>query len=89
MRVHRFPRIYLLIQIYDFFIIFFFSIFSIAQTTPTNPQNPPMNTAVIETLKKQLMNSEMQINELRTMVEKLSTENTRLKSQVIAEEVQL
>lgn len=40
-------------------------------------------TAEVEVLKKQLIQSEMTISELKTMVARLSTENTELKSKKI------
>lgn len=42
-----------------------------------------IQTAEVEVLKKQLIQSEMTISELKTMVARLSTENSELKSKKI------
>lgn len=50
-------------------------------------------TAEVDLLKRQLKSSEMTISELKTMVEKLTMENshlkTRIDSRVIPDDVQL
>lgn len=62
--------------------------------TPTMSMHRNSNeTAEVDSLKRQLKSSEMTISELKTMVEKLTMENsslkTRIDSQVIADDVQL
>jgi TolA-binding protein len=66
--------------------------------TPTMLQQSPsqtsnLNPVEVETLKQQLKSSELTISELKTIVEKLSMENsmlkTRIDSQVIPNDVQL
>lgn len=49
---------------------------------PTIPLNNVTNVVEVETLKRQLKNSEMTIAELKTMVERLATENSMLKTRV-------
>lgn len=49
---------------------------------PTIPMNNGTNIVEVETLKRQLKNSEMTIAELKTMVERLATENSMLKTRV-------
>ena len=49
---------------------------------PTIPINNGTNVVEVETLKRQLKNSEMTIAELKTMVERLATENSMLKTRV-------
>lgn len=44
--------------------------------------NNGTNVVEVETLKRQLKNSEMTIAELKTMVERLATENSMLKTRV-------
>lgn len=71
-------------------------------TIVTKPPTPPLslnrnssenNVEVVDTLKRQLKSSEMTITELKTMVEKLTMENsmlkTRIDSQVISDDVPL
>jgi TolA-binding protein len=67
-------------------------------TIVTKPPTPPLmvnrnsaeNNVEVDTLKRQLKSSEMTISELKTMVEKLTMENsmlkTRIDSQLIPEE---
>lgn len=49
---------------------------------PTIPTHNGTNVVEVETLKRQLKNSEMTIAELKTMVERLATENSMLKTRV-------
>lgn len=49
---------------------------------PTIPTSNGTNVVEVETLKRQLKNSEMTIAELKTMVERLATENSMLKTRV-------
>jgi predicted nuclease with TOPRIM domain len=71
---------------------------TIVTAKPPTPTNSMLNrnsneTAEMDSLKRQLKSSEMTISELKTMVEKLTMENshlkTRIDSQVIADDVQL
>lgn len=67
-------------------------------TIVTKPPTPPLsmnrnsaeNHVEVDTLKRQLKSSEMTISELKTMVEKLTMENsmlkTRIDSQLVPEE---
>lgn len=49
---------------------------------PTIPTSNGTNVVEVETLKRQLKSSEMTIAELKTMVERLATENSMLKTRV-------
>ncbi|CAO1324458.1 unnamed protein product [Diamesa tonsa] len=63
------------------------------KSMPTIPTTNGTNVVEVETLKRQLKNSEMTIAELKTMVERLATENSMLKTRVdsksISPDVQL